>query len=107
MGLSDFLERISFLRIQVVKRKAEAKSWKLFVLGSSGYNCVCLCIYYRKKGFSHYAPENSERSSRLAGVNAGEMDPGRYSLQQGWDNNSVIVVSSLIITYMGWYYRNY
>lgn len=29
------------------------------------------------------------------------MDPGRYGLQQGWDNNSVIVVSSLIITYMG------
>lgn len=25
-----------------------------------------------------------------------EMDPGRYGLQQGWDNNSVIVVSSLI-----------
>jgi hypothetical protein len=25
------------------------------------------------------------------------MDPGRYGLQQGWDNNSVIVVSSLKI----------
>ena len=24
-----------------------------------------------------------------------EMDPGRYALHQGWDNNSVIVVSSL------------
>jgi hypothetical protein len=24
------------------------------------------------------------------------MDPGRYALHQGWDNNSVIVVSSLV-----------
>lgn len=29
-----------------------------------------------------------------------DMDPGRYGLQQGWENNSVIVVSFLI-TYNG------
>lgn len=29
-------------------------------------------------------------------LRAEEMDPGRYALHQGWDNNSVIVVSSLV-----------
>lgn len=69
---------------------------------------VSVCAYITGEVFIHSAPQSSEQSSRacLAGANADgyclrEMDPVRYGLQQGWDNNSVIVVSSLIITYMG------
>lgn len=68
---------------------------------------VSVCAYITGEVFIHSTPESSERPSRaLQGRNAEgycmrEMDPGRYGLQQGWDNNSVIVVSSLIITYMG------
>lgn len=46
--------------------------------------------------------QNSE--SRAGTLPGKEMDPGRYALHQGWDNNSVIVVSYLVnkFTYVMW-----
>lgn len=51
---------------------------------------VCAYITGREKGFDFET--YCLREERWAWQ---DMDPGRYALHQGWDNNSVIVVSSL------------
>lgn len=67
---------------------------------------IFVCASITGKLFCHFAHERSSRT--FQGWHRrifDKMDPGRYARQQGWENNSVIVVS-LLITYMGWYTGN-
>lgn len=57
--------------------------------------CVCLCIILQER-YSNSERYHHRALCRVLLACKKEMDPGRYGLQQGWDNNSVIVVSSLI-----------
>lgn len=63
---------------------------------------VSVCAYITGKDLYHSeTPSRALQGLTVTGFCLPDMDPGRFGLHQGWDNNSVIVVSSLIITYMG------
>lgn len=95
-----------FKVVKKKKRNAKVKSWDYCYLVHHGHNCLCLCIYLQEVILNTPLVKLlNDHQEAFAGVycwDLQEMDPGRYGLQQGWDNNSVIVVSSLIITYVGW-----
>jgi hypothetical protein len=60
-------------------------------------NSICLCAYITGEKFLRQNLLQNSESRATGGLLLGkEMDPGRYALHQGWDNNSVIVVSSLV-----------
>lgn len=103
--VSEFVEKDSKL-LKKKKKNAKVKSWDYCYLVHHGHNCLCLCIYLQEVILNTPLVKLlNDHQEAFAGVycwDLQEMDPGRYGLQQGWDNNSVIVVSSLIITYVGW-----
>lgn len=65
--------------------------WLLLVHG--GYNSLSVCVVHILQGREVLRPFCFRNHGWAFAWQ--DMDPGRYGLHQGWDNNSVIVVSSL------------
>jgi hypothetical protein len=83
--------------IRIRRPRRSKKSWELLVVGLWWITLsVCVHILQGRKFLRQILLQNSESRATRGLLLGKEMDPGRYALHQGWDNNSVIVVSSLV-----------